>query len=305
MGRAPPLGLAVRATKQRFSRFMALEISEMRYRASGVRVLKVNRRGDRHELRDLTVDITFEGVFGDTDGDDDVIPVVESMRNAVYALARDHAGGEIEAFALALTHFFLAHHPAVDHVRVAISEQPWARIDNSGRPHDHAFARLGGERRVTRVTRTRANADPSVESGIEALVLLRTRPASISDYQKDRYANREETGQRLLAAELNALWRYGWAEVPHGVQWQQVRRVILDAFAEDDSPSIHQTLYAMARAALEQCPPLVQVQLRLPTRPPIAVDLTPFGMENTAEVFVPADNAVSVVEATIRRDELR
>jgi urate oxidase len=92
--------------------------------------------------------------------------------------------------------------------------------------------------------------------------------------------------------------------VPYGVQWQQVRQVILSAFAEHDSHSVQHLLYAMARAALEQCPPVVQVRLRLPSRPPQPVDLTPFGMQNTGEVFLPVEMPHGIMEAVLRRDEL-
>ncbi len=88
------------------------------------------------------------------------------------------------------------------------------------------------------------------------------------------------------------------------MHFRQVRQLLLDSFAEHDSRSVQHTLYAMARVALEQVPPLVEVRLRMPSQPPRAVDLSPFGMENTGEVFVPADEPRGVMEAVVRRDDL-
>jgi urate oxidase len=60
----------------------------------------------------------------------------------------------------------------------------------------------------------------------------------------------------------------------------------------------------MARAALEQVPPLTEVRIRMPSQPPAPVDLTPFGMANTEEVFLPSEAPRGVIEAVVRRDDL-
>jgi urate oxidase len=285
---------------------LSLGLFDSRYGRSGVRLLKLTRRVDRHEVKDLTVGVAFEGDFraSHTEGDNRNILPTDSMQNAVYALARDHASGEIEAFALHLTRHFLDAHPHVSSARVDITEHPWTRIEIAGRPAGHAFARAGVERRTATVSRTRGEDDPTVLAGIEGLLLLRTRGAGFSGYRRDRYTTLEETDERILAAELNAEWRYGWGEVPWGLHWRQVRQEILSLFAEHESRSVLHTLYAMGRSILELCPPILEIRLRLPSRPPRPVDLSPFGMENTDEVFVPTEEAQSLVEAVVRRDEL-
>jgi urate oxidase len=285
---------------------MTFALSGMHYGFAGVRLFQLARRGDRHELHDLTVDLALEGNFTaiHAEGDNRALLPAESLRNALYALARDHGSGEIEEFGIALTQGFLEQVPEAAQVRVRIAQAPWSRIEIGGRPSNNSFARAGSERRITLVSRARTADTALVDSGIEGLLLLRTRPAGFAGFRKDRYTTLAESRDRLLGVELNALWRYGWAEIPYGVQWQQVRRVLLATFAEHDSQSVQHLLYAMARATLEQCPPIVQVRLRLPSRPPQPVDLTPFGMENTGEVFLPADDSHGEMEAVLRRDEL-
>jgi len=285
---------------------MSLSLSDSRYGRSGIRLLKLNRRGDRHEMRDLTVDVALEGDFGAShrEGDNRAILPTDSMENAVYALARDHAGGEIETFALELTRHFLAEGEQIARVRVRVAEHPWTRIETGGRPQNHAFARGATDRRIAMAERSRADRTPLVEAGIEGLQVMKTRGAGFSGYLKDRYTTLPESDERILSAELNAMWRYGWPEIPYAAHYRQVRQVILDTFAEHDSRSVQHTLYAMARAALEQVPPLVEVHLRLPSQPPRPVDLTPFGMENTGEVYRPAEEPHGVMEAVVRRDDL-
>lgn len=283
---------------------MSLTLSDDRYGAAGIRVLRVLRRGDRHEVRDLEVDIALEGDFRATHltGDNRAILPADSMKNAVYALAGRHGGGEVEEFALALTHHFVLEHDPVTAATVTVREHRWARISISGRPHDHAFSRGGDERRVARVRRT--GEAVVVEAGIEALPLLKTKQAGFRGFLHDRYTTLPETGDRLLATVLESNWRYGWPEVPFGLHWQQVRQVILGTFAEHDSRSVQHTLYAMAQAALEQCPPIAEIRFRLAHRRHEPADLSAFGIENDNEVFVLAAEGEGVIEAVVKREDI-
>ena len=282
---------------------MTLRLSHNRYGEAGVRLLRLIHRGDRHEIRDLAVDVALEGDFRATHltGDNRDIVQAQSMKNAVYALAGRHAGGELEEFALALTHHFMLEHEQVAEATVTVKEHRWGRIAIGGRPRDQAFSRTGEEKRVARVRRTRDAA--AVEAGIEDLPVMNTRQTEFEGHRPDPYAD-PEPPDRLLAAVLNARWRYGWGEVPFGLHWQQVRQVILDTFAEHDGRSMQHTLYAMAQAALEQCPPITEIRFRLPHRRHLLADLTPFGLRNENEVFVVTEEPYGVVEATVRREDV-
>jgi urate oxidase len=282
---------------------MSARLGENRYSEAGIRLLKLNRLGDRHELRDLTVDVSFEGDFetNHTRGDNARILPTHTMRNTVYSIARDRASGDIEKFALALTQHFLEQNPQVRTVYVRVAEEQWTRVSIAGRPHGCAFSRGGLERRTALVERSAARL--IVESGLEGLRLVKTRNAAFVGFLRDRFTTLPESGDGMLATELNARWRYGWSEVPFGPQWQQVRQVLLETFAEHDSRSLQHTLFTMASAALEQCPPLSEIRLRLPAFHPVLVDLSPFAMENH-EVFIPGEVPHSVAEAVVRRDEM-
>jgi urate oxidase len=282
---------------------MSVRLGEHRYGEFDIRVLKLTRRGDRHELRDLTVDVSFEGDFAasHTDGDNTRILPTHTMRNTVYALARDHAAGDIEKFALAVSLHFVEQNAAPLTVRVDVAEQPWARVAIGGRPHESSFARSGSERRTTHIRRSAG--DLAVEAGLQGIRLVKTRDATFEGFIRDRFTTLPESADRILATELTARWRYGWSEVPFGPQWQQVRQTLLQAFAEHDSRSLQNTLYAMAHAVLEQCPPVSEIRVSMAAFHPHLVDLAPFSMENT-EVYVPGEVPFAEVEAVVRRDVL-
>src|ERR1044072_2803439 len=100
-----------------------------RYGKGEVRLVKVVRTPGRHELRDLTVHVALEGEFeaAHTVGDNTDLLATDTMRNTVYALAKDDLG-PIEAFARRLADHFVEAGPSVTRARVRIEEHPWDRL---------------------------------------------------------------------------------------------------------------------------------------------------------------------------------
>jgi urate oxidase len=76
---------------------------------------------------------------------------------------------------------------------------------------------------------------------------------------------------------------------------------LLHAFAVHDSLSVQQTLYAMGKAALEAESVISEVRLSMPNKHCNLVDLSPFGLDNPNNIFVPIDEPHGSIEATVRR----
>ena len=70
---------------------MAIRILQNNYGKSKVRLLKVDRRNERHEIQNLTIDIALEGDFEaiHKDGDNSLCLPTDTMKNTVYALAAE------------------------------------------------------------------------------------------------------------------------------------------------------------------------------------------------------------------------
>jgi urate oxidase len=83
--------------------------------------------------------------------------------------------------------------------------------------------------------------------------------------------------------------------------WQGVRQVILDTFATHDSLSVQHTLHALGRQVLAAFPDISGIQLVMPNKHALLVDLSPFGMDNPNEVFLPIDEPSGYIEATLAR----
>lgn len=278
------------------------ELSWNSYGKSAVRLLKVERSGSRHEIRDLTVDIALSGDFesAHTSGDNRAVLPTDTMKNTVYAMAREQSIGQPEEFGLRIAARFLDASLAARTATVHIAEHGWRRQTFEGRPHDHAFERGSAEQRTASVKATRGG-QPSVTAGIADLVVLKSAGSGFSGFPRDRYTTLRDTTDRILATSISTQWRYGARPAAYGTLWLAVRRQLLETFADHESASVQHTLYAMGEAVLEGCSEVEEITITMPNRHHLLVDLGPFGLENPNEVFVPTTEPYGLIEATLRR----
>src|SRR5690242_2561690 len=172
-----------------------------RYGKSSVRVAKVRRTADPHDIVDLTIDVSLEGAFETvyTDGDNSACLATDTMKNTVYAFAKNHPIDHIEEFASTLVDHF-AQKPGVSLARVHMAEHPWSRLDA------HAFVSAGNEDWTSVVERTGGRT--STRSGLRGLVVLKTTDSAFSGFPRDKYTTLPETRDRILATSITATWTY-------------------------------------------------------------------------------------------------
>ena len=281
---------------------MSTTLIENNYGASHVRLIKVRRMQDRHDIKELSVRIQFEGDFETsyTTGDNRSILPADTIKNTVYALAKLYTIEQIEEFAQQLINHFLTDNPQLRQVRVEVAEYFWTHIPFGGKPHPWSFTPSVPERRTTLVTGTRASV--FIESGIENLQIVKTTGAGFQGYLHDPFTTLKETSDRILATAVKASWLYADIEIPFGVYWHGVREAILDAFVEHESRSMQFTLHAIAEAVLERYGDIAEIRLSLPNKDCRLVDLGLFGLENNNEVFAPAEEPYELIEARLRRE---
>ena len=270
-----------------------------RYGKSRIRLVKVRRSRDPHEIVDLTVDVQLEGAFEAVfvDGDNRPCLATDTMKNTVYALARQDPIDHVESFAIRLADHFLGK-PAVSRVRISAMEQPWGRLSAAGQPHPHAFVQAGAEHWTCVVTRDTQATE--IVSGLANLVVLKTTDSGFSGFPRDEFTTLPDTEDRIMATSITAAWTYQ-TEVPDFSARARVRRALVETFAAHQSRSVQHTLYAMGEAALAACADVGSITLTLPNRHHLLVDLTPFGLDNPNEIFVATDQPFGLIEATIRR----
>ena len=274
---------------------------ESAYGKSSVRIVRVTRHGDRHDLRDLTVAIRFEGEYGEsyTDGDNTGVLPTDTMKNTVYALAARDGVAEPEAFGVALARHFLDRNPLLRHVRIDLLDHVWGRIHAGGREHGQAFARVGPDSRTARIAGTRDGT--VIDAGVTDLLIMKTGHSAFTGYPRDELTTLPETRDRILATALTATWRYTGVSSDFGTHWRAVRNTLLETFAEHDSRSVQHTLHDMGEAVLRSVEVVESIHLVMPNRHHLPVDVSAFGLENRNEVFVATTEPYGLIEATIAR----
>jgi urate oxidase len=265
-------------------------------------MLRVVRRGDRHDARDLTVSIRFEGEFATAflEGRSDGIIPGETLKSLVHLIVREHAGAELEVLGIALCRRVLATHRQVSRVRVEIAEQPWSRMDVGGKPQGQTFVLGGTEQRTAAITSN--GPQTAVVAGIDNLHLMRTTGFLSRPVGPRSDDGLDDAVQALLVGSLSAKWTYSNAEVTFRPYRQGVRAAITETFAVHASRSVQHTLYAIADVVLATYEEILDITLSMQERPYRPADLFSAQVENPDELFIAAEEPLGIVEVTVERD---
>lgn len=280
---------------------MSFELVHNAYGKSHVRLTRVTRRDDRHDLQELTVDIQLEGDFAASylTGDNSRVVATDSMKNTVYVLAGQQPFADLEAFGQVLAEHFVKEYAQVSSASVHLVQHPWQRMTFAGREHPYAFVGGSGEKRVCTVAVTAHSK--RIEAGFTDLRVLKTTDSAFIGFIRDRYTTLAEASDRIFATAVNATWRYRTAPPSWDSSFQRIRETLLRVFAAHKSLAVQQTLHAMGSAALEECAEIDEITLQMPNLHRIPFNLQPFGLENRSDIFVPTDEPYGLITGTLRR----
>ena len=275
---------------------MSARLASNSYGKAAIRLVKLVRAESGDRIHDCTVQVRLEGRFDSahTEGiNTDVLPT-DTMKNTVFALAHDAILDEPERFAHLVCRHFLDTAAAADRVTVELLLHRW---DRTG---PHGFIRGPEEVRVASVSATREGLE--IEAGLAGLGLLKTAGSGFEGFPRDRYTTLRETDDRILATDLSARWRYAGFPPSCDSAWDTVRNALIASFTAHESRSVQHTLYAMGEAALAACPELVEIDLTMPNRHHLLVDLGPFGLNNPNEIFLATTEPHGLIRGTVARE---
>ncbi len=280
-----------------------ITLAENCYGKSSVRVMKVKRDAALHTVKEWKVEILLSGDFTTcfTVGDNSEILPTDTMKNTVYSRARESAAECIEDFGHELAEFLISRNPQVKSATINIASTPWEHAVVDGKPHPSTFIRGTGETQTTTVTYGQEGGR-AVVSGLDNLVILKTAGSAFEGYIHDSLTTLPETADRLFGTAMRAQWTYKSAALPFEHLRTKIRSALIAAFAAHDSKSVQHTLYAMAQAALESTPEMLHIELAMPNKHCLLVDLSRFGQTNPNEIFVPTDEPYGNIVARIGRE---
>ncbi|WP_446040275.1 factor-independent urate hydroxylase [Streptomyces sp. SID1121] len=300
---------------------MPITLGQNQYGKAENRVVKITRDGATHHIKDLNVSVSLSGDLDDVhlSGSNAHVLPTDTMKNTVYAFAKEHGIESPEQFGIVLARHFVTTCAPIDRARVRIEEYAWERIAaGEGGDGGHSFVRRGQETRVSQITFDGERVE--VVSGLKDLTVLNSTDSEFWGFAKDKYTTLKEAYDRILATDVSARWRYGWsgaagsddegADGDIGApdwneSYEQTKRHVLAAFAETYSLSLQQTLHQMGTRVLDHRDEIDEIRFSLPNKHHFLVDLAPFGLKNdTPEgaVYLAADRSYGLIEATVLRD---
>ncbi|MBA2951166.1 factor-independent urate hydroxylase [Streptomyces himalayensis] len=287
-------------------------LGQNQYGKAENRVVRVVRDGATHHIKDLNVSVSLSGDMEEvhySGSNANVLPT-DTTKNTVYAFAKEYGIESAEQFGIHLARHFVTSQEPIHRARIRIEEYGWERIETAGdstgddQPR-HSFVRKGQETRLTQITFDGERWE--VVSGLKDLVVMNTTNSEFWGYVKDKYTTLPEAYDRILATQVSGRWRFNWTgdeqDMPDWeTSYEQVKRHMLEAFAETYSLSLQQTLYQMGARIIDNRGEIDEVRFSLPNKHHFLVDLEPFGLKNDNEVYFAADRPYGLIEATILRD---
>ncbi len=188
---------------------MTATLHSNRYGKSRVRLMRLTKHFDHHDLDEWTVQILLTGDFdtAHTHGDNSKILPTDTMKNTVYFVARQSKATSMEAYAQELIDYILTRNAQVWSAEVVIESTLWKRLTVEGKPFPTAFMRGSDERQTTTVAREQKTPF-TITSGLDRLTILKTSNSAFTGYIKDALTTLPETTDRLFGTALKAEWPY-------------------------------------------------------------------------------------------------
>lgn len=279
-----------------------IEIAENRYGKSRVRLMKVTRHPHGNEVSEWTVQLLLKGNFetAHTEGDNSRILTTDTMKNTVYFVARTSKATSMESYAMELADYILTRNTQVSSAAVRIEAALWKRLTVEGKPHPSTFMHGSAEVQTTHVERAQGG-EFDILSGLDHMHLLKTADSAFEGYILDPLTTLKETSDRVFGTSVRAEWHYTTKHLDFDVVRTTLRETMLRTFANHKSKSVQQTLYAMAEDALATVAEVDEIELAMPNKHCLLVDLSRFGFDNPNEIFVPTDEPHGYIEARCRR----
>ncbi len=272
-----------------------------KYGKGRVRVMRIHREGDRHEVSQLDVKAMIEGDFARayTDADNHTSVSTDTIKNVVNVIARENTGLSAEEFCQVLAKKYLDLYPQIATVSVTAHETKWSRLGIGGKPHPHSFVLDSNGKPFVEITATRGGA--SMTSGIDGFTFMKSTQSGWENFYEDAFSTIQPTNDRMCATSMVASWKWSAKPASYPAANAKILDTLLEVFATTYSPSVQNSLYRMGEAALAAVPEISEISMACPNIHYILMNLTAFGLDNNNDLFLPTDEPHGQIECTVGR----
>ena len=159
------------------------------YGKDHVRVMRIDRKDNRHDVRELSVRAMLTGKFDSafTDGDNSTSVATDTVKNIINVVARENIALDKELFCASVARKLLENYTEVDTVTVTGHETKWSRLMVDGQPHPHSFLLDSNGKPFAKVVATRAGM--TTETGISAFTFMKSTQSGWENYIHDQIYN--------------------------------------------------------------------------------------------------------------------
>ena len=272
-----------------------------RYGKGKVRVMRVHREGETHEVRELTVQAMVEGDFARayTHADNATCVATDTIKNVVNVVARENLALDNELFCRAVADKLLSSYPQVEQAFVSGHQTKWTRLAFGGVPHPHGFVLDANGKPFCEVRATRSAM--SFASGVAGYTFMKSTESGWDNYARDSYTTIVETRDRMCATAMDARWDWSRDPADFTKTNETILSTMIEVFATTYSASVQDSLYRMGEAALAAVPEVSKINLACPNKHYLLVNLSPFNLDNANQVFLPTDEPHGQIECTVGR----
>ncbi|MCC8979508.1 factor-independent urate hydroxylase [Bradyrhizobium acaciae] len=274
-----------------------------RYGKGRVRVMRIHRDGERHDVSQLDIKVMLEGEFARTftHADNSLTVSTDTIKNIVNVVARENTGLSPEDFCQVLAQKYLDTYPQVASVSVSSHETRWKRLSFDDKPHPHSFV-LDGNGRPTVEVAVERGGPISISSGVDNFAFMKSTQSGWENYVKDGYTTIPPTNDRICATSMVATWKWSGKPANYPTTNARILGTLLEVFATTYSWSVQDSLYRMGEAALAAVPEISEINMACPNMHFILMNLSAFGLDNNNQVFLPTDEPHGQIECTVARE---
>lgn len=255
-----------------------------KYGKDNIRLYKVQRdeASGTQSVAELTVCSLLEGDIATsyTEADNSVIVPTDTQKQTTYILAKQNPITPPELFAAILATHFVKTYKHIHVAHISIIQHRWTRMVVDGAPHPHSFYRDGDDKRVVEcVAREGSSPDEislEIKSGIKGLLVLKSTGSAFYGFDtKDAFTILPEVQDRILSTEVEAWWTWNTFKSLDEVKsskdkfdpaWETARKITMETFAKENSPSVQNTMYKMSELILGAVPEVRTVEYTLPNK---------------------------------------
>lgn len=198
----------------------------------------------------------------------------DSIKNTIYIKAKEHPVTPPELYASILGTHFIERYAHITAAHIKVITHRWTRMSIDGKPHPHSFFRDGNETRLVDAV-IRRGKGIEIRSGINGLLVLKSTGSAFHGFVRDEYTTLPEVWDRILSTDVDAGWVWktfpGMSAVNQAIPkfdaaWEDARKITMKTFAEENSPSVQNTMFKMCQKILETVPELETVDYKLPNK---------------------------------------